>query len=237
MRKRIWELDALRGLLLLAITVFHLAYDLIFLYALVPLKHPAVYQFFNDWLGVPFVVLSGLCVTLGKNPVRRGITVLLGGMAVTVATGALYFAGAADVGILIYFGVLHCLGVCMLLWPLLGKLPSWALAALGGVIIALGLGWIDQARVDFPWLIPLGIRYWGFSSSDYYPLLPNLGYFCLGAVLGRLLYAKKQSLLPRINDRSILIRPLCFLGRHSLLFYLLHQPVLAGAVGLYTLLF
>lgn len=237
MGKRIWELDALRGLLLLAITVFHLMYDLIFLYALVPLKYPAVYQFFNDWLGVPFLVLSGLCVTLGARPVRRGITVFLGGMAVTAATAGMYFLGVADSGILIYFGVLHCLGVCMLLWPLLRKLPNWLLAALGAAIIGIGLYCGSHVRVDFPWLIPLGIPCWGFRSSDYYPLLPNLGYFCIGAVLGRTLYRKKESLLSKVDDRSILIRPLCFLGRHSLLFYLLHQPVLAGAVGLYTLLF
>jgi uncharacterized membrane protein len=76
--------------------------------------------------------------------------------------------------------------------------------------------------------MPFGFVYPGFSSSDYFPLLPNLGYFLLGAVLGRTIYRHKRSLLPQVSQSNPIVRALCFCGRQSLWIYLLHQPVLAG---------
>ena len=85
-------------------------------------------------------------------------------------------------------------------------------------------------------LFPLGLLYPGFSSGDYFPLLPNLGYFLLGTVLGRTLYKKKESLLPGINANGPGLRFLCWCGQQSLWIYLLHQPILAGIIGLWMLL-
>jgi uncharacterized membrane protein len=59
-------------------------------------------------------------------------------------------------------------------------------------------------------------------------LFPNLGFFLLGAVLGRTAYRKKVSLMPKISEKNPLVRVLCFCGRQSLWIYLLHQPVLTG---------
>ncbi len=81
LKKRIWELDTLRGILMIAIMAYHLFYDLVFLFGLVALDTPflrGLYRFCNDWLGSPFLVLSGLCVTLGSRPIRRGLQVLAG---------------------------------------------------------------------------------------------------------------------------------------------------------------
>ena len=81
--------------------------------------------------------------------------------------------------------------------------------------------------------MPLGIYQTGFYSSDYFPLLPNLGYFLIGSGLGKVLYRKKQSLFPLIS--LFPVPQLCYLGRHSLFAYLLHQPVIAGLVYLLSL--
>ena len=237
MKKRIWELDALRGLCLLAIILFHFVYDLVFLYDLADLRNPGVFDFFGDWLGVLFFVISGICATLGSRPVRRGIVVFLGGIAVTAATVCLYWLGFAGPEILIYFGVLHCIGVCMLLWPVFRKCPTGLLFLLGCVMIGAGLYLAENVRVDYPWLLPLGIPCWGLVTADYFPLLPNLGYFCVGGGMGRLLYKNKESLLPHVHPNHPLVGFLCFMGRHSLTVYLLHQPLLAGVLGLYTILF
>ena len=82
--------------------------------------------------------------------------------------------------------------------------------------------------MDHLWLMPLGYTAPGFQTSDYFPLLPNLGYFLVGAVLGRTVYRKKQTLLPTINPKNPLILALSFCGRHSLWIYLLHQPILSA---------
>lgn len=237
MKKRIWELDALRGLAILVVIAIHLTYDLVVLYDVWDLKDPRLFNFSRDWGGVIFLVISGICVTLGSRPVKRGITVFLCGMVITLVTTGMYLLNFTGKDIIIYFGVLHCLGTCMLLWPLLRKCPTWLLAALGIGMVAAGLYVTTHVRVGFPWLIPLGFTTRSFSSSDYFPLLPNLGYFLIGAFLGRTLYRKQVSLLPKVNPGNPIIRFLCFCGKQSLLIYLLHQPVLAAAIALLLPLF
>ena len=72
----------------------------------------------------------------------------------------------------------------------------------------------------------------GFETSDYFPLLPNFGFFLLGSTLGKTLYRKKQSLLPRVNEKFLPIRFLVGVGKLSLWIYLLHQPLLSLIFGL-----
>lgn len=236
-KQRIWELDALRGLCILGMVVFHLIYDMTELYALVDWQMPPFLATVELLGGGVFLVLSGLCVTLGSRSVRRGAIVFGCGMLCTLVTGLMYKLGMAGDAVVIRFGVLHCLGLCMLLWPLFKKLPLWALAVLAGVIVAVGC-WIDWSDlyVQTSWLFPLGLITRSFQSGDFYPLLPCLGWFLLGAVLGQTLYRQKQTLLPKVNAKVFPLRLLQFCGRHSLWIYLAHQPVLAGLLTLITLL-
>ncbi len=124
----------------------------------------------------------------------------------------------------------------MLLWPLFKKLPVPALLGLGLLLAAAGLYIKGNVYVSFPWLTPLGLTTRQFASSDFFPLLPNLGYFLVGACLGKTLYPEKLSLFPWVSPQLLPVRFFSFIGRNSLIFYLLHQPILAAAVYLYTLL-
>ena len=232
MKKRIWELDALRGLCLLGMVVVHFLYDLRISGII---SNNATLQFLQAWGGVLFLLISGISITLGSHHLRRGILVFLCGMLCTAVTVGMYAFGMAGKSMIIYFGVLHCLGVCMLLWSLFSRLPAWALGLLGAALAAVGLLVFPQISVQYPWLVPLGIRFPRFASSDYFPLLPNLGYFLIGAMLGRTLYRNKTTLLPRVNENIAPIRFLCFCGRRSLWIYLLHQPVLTALVALIKL--
>lgn len=236
MKKRIWELDFLRGLLLWGMIGIHLIYDLVDLYGVWNWQQPAAYLLFKNRFGISFVVLSGLCATLGRNCVKRGVKVFACGMVCTLATYLMVWAGMAGRGLLIYFGVLHCLGVCMVLWSLFKKCPTWTLLLLGLAIVLYGEYLRDQAYDWATYLFPLGFTSYGFVSSDYFPLLPNLGYFLLGAVLGRTLYREKTSLLPRVNEQTLVIRFFRFCGTHSLLIYMVHQPVLAAGVGIIAMM-
>ena len=143
----------------------------------------------------------------------------------------------SDKSIIIYFGVLQCLGVCMLLWPVFRKLPVPVLLVLGVALSAVGLYLRFHVRVEFPWLIPLGFVTRSFASSDYFPLLPNFGYFLVGAFLGRTFYPRRVTCFPKVNPENPVVRFLGFFGKHSLLIYMAHQPVLAAAVGIWVLLF
>lgn len=236
MKKRIWELDALRGLFILGVILVHFTYDLVELYRLVAWDYPNWFQFVMQWGGVLFLLISGISVTLGSRCLRRGLLVFFFGLVCTGVTTGMYLLGLSGQSIIIYFGVLHCLGVCMLLWPLFRRLPLWALIVCGVLLTALGF-WMDaQPRTEVYWLMPLGIPWYTFASSDYFPLFPNLGFFLLGAVLGKTLYRNKQTLLPGVNEGNAVIRFLCLCGRNSLWIYLLHQPILSGIFSLITML-
>lgn len=233
MKKRIWELDALRGLCIIGVVLVHTVYDLVEMFGILQWEYPQWFSFIKEWGGVIFLILSGICVTLGSHPVRRGLIVFAGGMLCTLAT-ALMVRYGFDRSTMIYFGVLHCLGACMLLWPMYKAMPWWALAFHGAVVIGGGF-LIENMIASERWLLALGFYVPGYPSSDYFPLLPYLGFFLIGGALGRLLYKKRQSLIPCFDSSTLLFRPLCFCGRHSLWIYLLHQPVIAGICYLLTL--
>ena len=227
MKQRIWELDALRGLCILGVVIVHGVFDAVELYGLINWNYPHWYARVVTWGGLVFLVLSGICVTLGSRCIRRGSIVFLGGLACTLVTWGMYRLGYADKSIIIYFGVLHCLGACMLLWPVFRKLPWWALAAVGLGLVFLGR-YLDTVRPDHMWLVPLGLYPYGFASADYFPLVFHLGFFLLGAALGKTLYKNKTTLFPKVDPQAQPARFFCSCGKASLWIYLLHQPVLAG---------
>lgn len=234
--RRIWELDALRGICVLGMVVVHLLYDLSAMFNLIDLQGNELYDIISQWGGVLFLLISGISVTLGHHPIRRGLIVFAAGLLVTLVTTGMYLTGMAGKSIIIYFGVLHCLGICMLLWPLFKRLPAWLLAVLGLALSVFGLYVYFNIRVETEYLFWLGFMYRGFASSDYFPLLPYFGFFLIGAFIGKTLYKKKTSLLPKVNERFFLIRFFSFCGRQSLWIYLLHQPLLTGAIELYLLI-
>ena len=236
MKRRVWELDAFRGLCVLGMVIVHFVFDLIDLYAIVDWEYPQWFLFVMQWGGLLFILISGICATLGRRSVRRGLIVVLCGFVCTAVTYGMYRFGMADKGLIIYFGVLHCLGTCMILWWLFKRLPTWLLAVLGAAFIALGF-YLQGMRFDSGmWLMPLGVVPEGFQSSDYFPLLPNLGYFLLGTVLGRTVYRRKESLLPKVNENNPVLRFLRLCGKQSLWIYLLHQPILSGICWLLSLI-
>ena len=134
----------------------------------------------------------------------------------------------------IYFGVLHCLGLCMLLWHFFRRLSAPVLTVAG--ILLAGIGFLlPQVPVDQDLLYFLGVSSGKLTAPDYFPLLPNLGFFLLGAALGKSLYVSGKSICPTGATHPV-SHFLGVLGKHSLLIYLLHQPVLMLLMELLLLL-
>ena len=232
-RERIWELDALRGFCILCVIFIHFMFDLVYFAALPITFHP-VYLFIQNYGGVIFVILSGLCATLSSRSFRRGLLVFICGMLITLVTWAMVKLCMAADDVIVRFGVLHLLGICMMLYPLYKKLPTPALALLGVCLVICGYTAVHTV-VETHLLFPFGFVYPGFSSGDYFPLLPHLGWFMLGSVLGRTLYREKKTLLPGKAKDFFLIRFFRFCGRQSLWIFLLHQPVVYGLLELVLL--
>ena len=233
-KPRIWELDALRGVCILCVLVVHFLFDLSFFGGL-DLTLPAWYVFIQEYGGAIFVVLSGVCVTLGSKSVRRGLIVFACGMLITAVTYGMYRLGMSGADVVVKFGVLHLLGVCMLVYPAFKKLPPAMLTVLGLVIAITGYA-IRGVVVPQHWLFPLGLTYEGFTSSDYFPLFPQLGYFLIGAAIGKTAYREKRTLLPGSFQKTGIARFFCWCGRQSLFIYLLHQPIVYGLLEFVLLL-
>ena len=227
-RGRIWEIDAIRGLLILCVIASHTLYYASFILRRFTL--PPLIEFVMQYGGLLFVVLSGLSATLGRRSFRRGLLVFAGGMVLTLGSLAAVHLGWLTEDMVIRFGVLHLLGFAMMIYPLLKKLPSPVLLGFGLAVLALGY-WFQFRPVltESRYLFALGLRYPGFSSGDYFPIAPHLGWFSLGIVLGRSLYAEKKTRLPQVNPETPILRFLRWCGRNSLYIFILHLPII-GAI-------
>lgn len=239
---RIWEIDFLRGVSIILVIGYHLLYDLgdyvglsRFLGWSTNLSSTA-WTIAQHFFAGMFVLLSGVSSTLTRSNTRRGLRLLAVALALTLATYliavGLHLFDPADT---ILFGILHCLAVAMLLYGLVFKKVSAAGNALiGAAVVGLAalLPVLKKALViRSNWLIPFGLPSPSFSSLDYFPLIPWLGVFLIGAALGRSAYARKKSLLPWRMPANFVN----WAGRHSLVIYIVHQPLIMGilyALGL-----
>ena len=229
-KQRIWELDALRGLCILCMIVIHFIYDLVAFGGL-DIRTPVWYDFIQQYGHLFFVLISGICATLASRSFQRGVVDLGAGLLISYVTLFMdYVLGFS--GMRIWFGVLHMLGLCMMLYPLCKRFPAWLLFVLGGALAALGF-WLQNITVSVDFLFPLGLTSETFyCGSDFFPILPGFGWFLVGAGLGKTLYRRKQTLLPRFPSNFFPLNFFRFCGRHSLEIYLLHQPIVAGIVML-----
>lgn len=229
---RIWEIDFLRGLSIILVIGYHLLFDLgefagvsRFLGFTTNLSTTA-WTIAQGFFAGMFVVLSGTSSTLTRSNVRRGARLLVISLAVTAAT---YVFDPAST---VWFGILQCLAVSMLLYgAAFARAAAGACAAWGTAVLALGafMPVIKKAlAVRFDWLLPFGLHGPAFSSYDYFPLIPWFGLFLLGAALGKSVYASRRSLLPWRMPRTFVN----LAGRYSLWIYLAHQPLIMGTLYL-----
>ena len=221
MRRRFDVLDAWRTAAIVLMAAYHFLYDL-YIFGIISAN-----QLFSTPLNVlerficcSFILLAGASARFSRNNLRHGLVVLGAGLVVEI--------GAAVAGQTIRFGVLMLLGSSMVLWHFLGKglqrLPGWSVAAGSGVLFFAARWWTGRTAVSVPWLYPLGFISPGFYSADYFPLLPWFFLFLTGTALGGWCLAHRENRLLTVSLPGVLTWP----GRHSLIIYVLHQPVLYG---------
>jgi len=178
-QNRIWELDFLRGIAIVLMLLFHGGFDVTELAG----KHTVFGIRWN--LGSPafqvavavfaglFIVLCGISSTLTRSNARRGLKLLVVAALVTAAS---FVFNREET---IYFGILHCLGVCILIYgAVFRKAGPWLLAGAGALVFVLNAGisaLLKGTPVHTDWLAPFGIISDSFSSFDYFPLLPWFG--------------------------------------------------------------
>ena len=248
MKRRYELLDSLRGLVLISMILYHGTWDLVYIFG----KNWSWYHgrgayIWQQSICWTFILLSGFCWSMGKHPLKRGLMVFGGGLITTFVT--LLFMPENRV----VFGVLTLIGSCMLLMILLHKgcrKLSPAMGLVGSVVLFLFTRNVNDGYLGFEGCniakLPeglyrgfatayLGFPHRGFFSTDYFSLIPWLFLFCAGYFLYHLLQKEKYAFFwEKIFTRGF--KPLSFLGKHSLIIYLLHQPVIYGVLtGLFML--
>lgn len=213
--KRIWELDFFRGIALILMIYFHIVFDMKDIFGYNVTYGSGINFYIGKISAILFMLLAGISSYLSRSNIRRGLKVLGTAMVITVATH-LY---SPDLGI--KFGILHFLGVCMLLAPILQKLNRYALFSVGILSIIIG-NYVSGISVTHDYLFVFGIYSEKFVSSDYYPLFPWIGVFIFGIAIGQIFYTKRKS----IFNFSIGNNPISSVGRHTLMCYLVHQPLI-----------
>lgn len=239
--QRFWEIDALRGVAIVMMVLVHLRYDLVYYGGYrTPLLVSAGWVNFARATASIFMFLVGVSLTLSfaratkvepgdrqlfAKYLKRGLTVFGWGMVITVVTWVLLREGA------VYFGILHFIGLSIILaYPFLRlRLPN---LLIGLILIALGT-YLNGRTFTFPWLMWLGLVPERLTSVDYYPLIPWFGVVLIGVFLGNSFYPDlaRKFKLPEWSG-YLPIRLLSFLGRHSLLIYLVHQPIVVALLYL-----
>lgn len=236
---RVHLLDETRGLCLLLMILYHGAYDVIYLFGVdIPAFHWRIVRLAQPFVAGIFIFISGIACRYSRSNLRRGLIALGLGLGLTLVT-MLFLPGQE-----IWFGILHFMGTCMILFALLHKTADKLPAAFGiAVCAALFLFTVDLPRglVGIPGLcsvalpeslyrpgplLPLGF---GGMGADYFPLLPWGFVFFAGGCFGRYFLAGRMPdafYKPHVPFLSAV-------GRRSILVYLFHQPAVYGVLWLF----
>ena len=235
-KPRYYLLDFIRGICILLVVGYHILFDLseVFGGEYAFFRSTGMTNFRHCFVGT-LVVLSGISCSFSRSNLRRGVKTFLWGMVITLVTTFLMPAQQ------ITFGILHFLGVCMILCGLLER-PLKKLPTIPGLVIAVLLTVLTWNLYDgiFAFVVqlpemghhfPLFILGFctGHFSSDYYPLMPWGFLFLSGVFLGRIFSSDRLAALFQKDPLPCI----SWLGRHTLWIYLIHQPVVYGLLWLW----
>ena len=225
MKKRFWEIDALRGIAIILMIIFHFAFDLNYFGAYKLGLNWVFWDLFPRIIASIFILLAGISLTLSykkggtDKAVKHGIKIFFFGILITIMTALTIREGT------IFFGILHFIGLSTILSLFFIKLKEKNLL-LGLLVILAGIC-MNAIRFDFPWLLWLGLLPKNLYMFDYFPLFPWFGVSLIGLFVGNKLYpdARRGFKSKELSGKTY-VKIFSFLGRNSLLIYLLHQPIL-----------
>jgi uncharacterized membrane protein len=219
---RVLGIDQLRGWCIVYVMIYHLFFDIDEFLTPLGFFHTDLWE----WIHVIFLSLlfavSGLSTSFSRDPLKAGVKLFFIGTAITMLTDV-FTQGAYT----IRFGVITFLGVSMMIYwfikPITVKFTPGVYFSYSSAIFVITIAifpiYISGGITD---LYPLGIANVSFFSADYFPLLPYFFIFLAGTAFIKPVRERK---IPEFWYNAD-IKPVNFIGRHSLIFYLAHQAVL-----------
>ncbi len=255
--KRIFELDTLRGIAVIAMIIDHFTYFL----SEEPYLFPSIFTNY-DLINTPwfnslvdfslsfqmsaireighfifvsiFLLLAGISSSFSKNNFKRALKVGIAAGIITLVT--ICFSQITGENYNIIFGILHLMALSILIFAIVQKIfpNKWLYLTIGVFIVVWGflINWYSSPYVEKPTLSNIILIILGYNvyGADHFGILPCTGVFFIGAFLGELLYPQRTTLLPKLDHSWH--KPFSFIGRHALIFYLLHQVISAIIIGL-----
>lgn len=243
------KLDIIRGLCLISMIAYHTVWDLVYIYECNWAWYRSISAFlWQQSICWTFILLAGFCLPFGTHPIRRGAIVFGGGALITAVT-LIFMPGQR-----IVFGVLTLLGSSMMLVGIFDRVLQKMMGKFSAIFGMIGCfllfaftysvndgfsGFFGVKLLELSntlyknyFTTFLGFPYKGFFSTDYFSLVPWFflfltGYFSHFAVMNVAVDKEGQNRISRWLQRGN-CKPLEWMGKHSLLIYVIHQPVIYG---------
>lgn len=229
--KRLWELDALRGIAIVMMVVFHFLFDLNFLGIMKINVYEGFLLLFQRATATLFLLVVGATLAFAYHRgkvvfsyyLKRAGQLFAVALLVTLATWIYPHDG------FIVFGILHFISLSIVLaYPFLRFRFFNLFASLAVIIVGL---FLSSFAVGTNLMLWLGVVPSEFHTLDYFPLFPWFGVVLIGIFLTNYFYIDKKLVLPETRNR--LGSALCWLGQRSLAIYLVHQPILISILIIY----
>jgi len=238
--KRIWEIDALRGIAIVSMVIFHTVWALNFFDVIKIDLKTSSWIMFQLFIGITFLLIVGISLTLsyariknkkvnvGNKYLMRGLKLLGIAMLVTLATHIAISSGT------VFFGVLHLIAVSIIISvPFLNKRITNLVLGIFAVLLGI---LFSTVTVSSPFLVWLGFRLLGFYTIDYYPVFPWFGIVLIGMYLGNTFYPGGERTIKIFKNKPKWSNILSWLGRHSLKIYFFHAVVIYFSIKIIHLM-
>ena len=235
---RIAAIDIARGLALVAMAVYHFAWDLEFFgYAVPGTTLQPEWKYFARAIASSFLMLVGISLVLGH---QHGLNMRAFGIRlskVALAAGLISLVTwVAMPGGFIFFGILHSIALGSVLALAFLRLRWVITLAAAGLFIFAPL-YLKTELLSAPIWYWLGLAPTPPVSNDYVPIFPWFGLILLGMAIARLgLDTGFTQVLARWKPDNKASRVLTFFSKHSLLTYLIHQPLLLGSLYIFVVI-
>ena len=230
----------MRSIAIIMMVIYHTAFDLAEFYHWDINVYEGGWGVFRTMTATLFLVLVGIGFVISFNKsveakrfastdfnvykkyFRRGMSLIALGMLLSLGS---YLH---DPTTYIRFGILHLIGVSILLLPFFARFKEWNVPLGFGIIVT---GTTIYRHIDVsslptiftPLFTIIGLPSPSFATLDYYPLLPWFGVVLIGVAIGNFVYIRHtqwRRLLPSIFNF------VGWPGRHALLLYFIHQPII-----------